>query len=147
MKENETPAMVQYEVVATRRQATNSLMWQTPVLSLTAQAFLFTIALNKDSSRAAQIIAAALALVAALASVQLMAKHRFFEVQDAKWLEEFERNHAGVELVHARPSGPRRRSAWAWFVRRSSYKIWLLTLVAFSLAALTVLFFPALLGP
>ena len=32
---------VQYEIVATRRQSFDSMLWQTPALSLTAQAFLW----------------------------------------------------------------------------------------------------------
>lgn len=41
----------QYGIVAARRDSFNELLWQTPVVSLTAQAFLFTIALGQMSAR------------------------------------------------------------------------------------------------
>ena len=65
-------------------------MWQAPFLSLTAQAFLLTIALAKDSEPAARLISAGLACLSALASVQLMAKHRYYERADTEWLKRYE---------------------------------------------------------
>ena len=46
-----------YMVVAARRTQFDQLVWQVPVLSLTAQAFLFSIALAGDASRAARVVA------------------------------------------------------------------------------------------
>lgn len=40
-----------YAVVAARRAQYHNMLWQVPTMSLTAQAFLFTIALGHDSSR------------------------------------------------------------------------------------------------
>lgn len=78
--------MCQYSALNTRRDSFNSLLWQTPVLSLTAQAFLFIIALSQNVSDAARKVAAGLALIAAIASIQLLTKHRFNEVEHAKLL-------------------------------------------------------------
>ena len=92
---------VQYQLVAARRNATNALLWQSPVLSLTAQAFLFTIALNTGLAAASRTVAAGLAFFVALASIQLLLKHRALENADARWLEDFEaRQHwRGLERV------------------------------------------------
>ena len=62
---------VQYRIVATRRGIYDTLLWQTPVLSLTAQAFLFSISLGSDASQWERRTAAVLALIASIASIQL----------------------------------------------------------------------------
>ena len=51
----------QYPILAARNQHFNSLLWQTPVLSLTAQAFLFSIALSKGNDTWAIFISSFLA--------------------------------------------------------------------------------------
>ena len=84
--------IAQYELVAQRRDTTNALLWQSPGLSLTAQAFLFVIALGTGAA-SSRAIAAALALIVALASAQLLMKHRAFETADAEWLSQFEQRH------------------------------------------------------
>ena len=43
-----------YAIVAARRTQFDQLVWQVPVLSLTAQAFLFSIALSHDATRTAR---------------------------------------------------------------------------------------------
>lgn len=103
-------------------------------MSLTAQAFLFTIALGSDTAPFARIISALLAGCAALASVQLMVKHRRNEVEDSKLLEAFERD-SGMTEIHAAKS----YSGEPWYVRMSSYKIWLSLLWLFVAAAVVVL--------
>jgi hypothetical protein len=81
-----------YQVVAARRLQWDNLVWQVPALSLTAQAFLFTIAIGGTSSRPARIIASLLALVITLLCTTLMARHRQSEIHDAHWLADFETN-------------------------------------------------------
>jgi hypothetical protein len=124
----------QYDVVASRRVATDGMLWQTPVLSLTAQAFLFTIALGPGSSAGARIIAATLALVASLASIQLMAKHRFHEERDSGLLREYEDAKPGFQAIHGPPANAKR--AWYLF---SSYRLWLVMLAVFAIAAVVVI--------
>ena len=46
--------------VAARRTQSDQLVWQVPVLSLTAQAFFFSIALSPDGTRTTRIIASLL---------------------------------------------------------------------------------------
>lgn len=126
----------QYDVVASRRVATDGMLWQTPVLSLTAQAFLFTIALGPDSSAGARIIAAILALSASLASLQLMAKHRFHEERDSGLLRDYEDEKAGFHPIHGRSANDPQA---AWYLKISSYRLWLVMLAVFAIAAVVVI--------
>jgi hypothetical protein len=132
-----------YQVVAARRLQWDQLVWQVPVLSLTAQAFLFTIALGSGSSRTARAVAALLSLVTSFLSVELMSRHRQAEMADARWLEKYEDKHFPNEkgyVVHglafrdarnASPAGPLGKLPGYW--------TWLCGLGLFGLAALVVL--------
>ena len=98
-----------YEVVAQRRLQWDNLVWQVPVVGLTAQAFLFTIALSTGNSQFARATAAFLALVAALLSMQLMARQRQSELTDAHWLNAYERGQLRAPRSWAAlADGPRR---------------------------------------
>lgn len=115
-------------------------MWQVPALSFTAQAFLLTIALGGGIG-VSRLTSAALALIIALISMQLMAKHRFNEEIDSRLLEAFERQFE-IEAIfgcppHA-PPGRRMKTVNAgsgmfrgmhpvkrpWYVAISSYNLW-----------------------
>jgi colanic acid biosynthesis protein WcaH len=148
-------AFMQYQLVAARRNATNALLWQSPVLSLTAQAFLFTIALNTGLAAIPRTVAAGLAIVVALASMQLLLKHRALENADAKWLEGFEAGQRwrGLERIsrklgrtelHSRAKkGPGSVSwvsaALSHLKSWSAANIWTVVLFLFFAAALYVL--------
>lgn len=119
-------------------QAMDALMWQVPALSIAAQAFLLSIALNAESSGFAAGMAAVLALIASLSSIQLMTKHRFLEVRDSIWLEQFERKHQ-LDTDHAQPEKPSDDGLTSILVGISSYKLWLGTLAVFGLAAVIIL--------
>jgi hypothetical protein len=80
-----------YAVVAQRRLGYDHMAWQTPALSFTAQAFLFSIALRPDASSVARFLAAGLALFVAVLSVQLLRKHHHLEYLDSLLLERIER--------------------------------------------------------
>lgn len=123
----------QYQVLAARRLATDGMMWQTPVLSLTAQAFLFTIALGHDTSQEAKLISASLALAASLASLQLMAKHRHHELRDSQLLRAYEANK-GLRPIHGKPE----QSPLAWHLTLSSFVVWAVMLSVFASAAFGV---------
>ena len=122
----------QYEILASRRQSYDEMMWQAPVLSLTAQAFLLTIALGPGSTTRARLIASFLAAVAAIASVILMQKHRTLERECSRQLEEFEGKDDGYEPIHARPD----MSGHPFWVRWSSHRIWTICLCLFAVAAM-----------
>jgi len=127
----------QYNVLAARRVATDSLLWQSPALSLTAQAFLFTITLDSGTVVGARLIAAFLALVVSLVSMQLMTKNRYFEKRDSKMLEEYEKakQDDGFQSIHERPD----YSEAAWYEKIKSYRLWLFMLAIFGTAAVVVI--------
>lgn len=82
----------QYQVIAARRLQWDNLVWQVPVLSMTAQAFLFAIALS-HGDRLNRVIAAGLSLVLTFLSITLMGRHRQAELTDADWLDRYEQVH------------------------------------------------------
>lgn len=128
------PATV-YNVVAAQMQQHDMLMWQVPVLSLTAQAFLFTIILGGDSSRTARVLASALAAISSILSMQLMAKHHWYRQLEWKWLGDFEEKH---KMEHAHAHGNDRaskRSLPQGIIYQSSYKLWQVGLSIFGLVS------------
>jgi hypothetical protein len=133
-----------YAVVAARRSQFDSLLWQVPVLSLTAQAFLFTIALDPDTTRFARTIASLLSLVVTFLTVQLLTRHRQAEITDAHILQSWEIS-AEVVTVHGTAWRDRRKeeSADAGLFNPLAdfpgYKTWATGLSLFGLAALAVL--------
>jgi len=78
------------------------MLWQVPALSLTAQAFLFTISLGEGTSTIARVIAGVLGFVSAVISVQLLQKIKWLERLDRRILEELEKK-LGVPVLHAHP--------------------------------------------
>ena len=79
-----------YAAVAARRTSFDNMLWQVPVLSFTAQAFLFSIALSPDSTRSARMITSLLALLMSVLSIHLLTRHRQAEVADGEWLGQLE---------------------------------------------------------
>jgi hypothetical protein len=132
--------LISYQVQASRRLGYDTLMWQTPALSLTAQSFLFAAALSSNVTAAARLIAMSLALIISIISIQLMTKHRHHEKLDSLTLEIMEQQH-GLLPLHRRS---RERSSGAglsenWFVRTSSFRVWILGLSLFGVAALGII--------
>lgn len=124
---------MQYAILNNRRDSFNQLVWQTPVLSLTAQAFLFAIVFSKSEEPTYQLIASILGLITAIASVQLLAKHRAGEEQAAKDAEDMERG-AGIPKLNARNP-----LSWnPWYVGQSSFRVWVLLLWAFGATSFAV---------
>jgi colanic acid biosynthesis protein WcaH len=121
--------IAQYAALNDRRNSFNQLLWQAPALSITAQAFLFTIIFGKDVSLEAQMASAGLALVTALASLHLLWKHRLGEVDMARRLTEMEHS-AHLRDFNATPKGP-------WY--ESSYRVWQALLSGFGLVAAFVI--------
>ena len=131
-----------YEAVNASYISHRELMWQTPTLSITAMAFLLTIALGEgaDWRRAA---AGLLATVIAVVSVQLMDKHSTGEIRDADVLHAIEVRR-GMLPHHA---GPGRRvdtglHGAARLVARlralRSRRIWMSALVGLGVVSLTI---------
>jgi hypothetical protein len=138
---------VVYTVVAARRLQWDNLIWQVPLLSLTAQAFLFTIALGGDSRQASRIVACLLSLVVTYVTTTLMARHRQAEIHDARWLEHYEQAHwPRRQSVHGLPFQQSRNAVvvdggWAdrFVPLVPGYKTWIGGLMLFGAAALVVL--------
>ncbi len=86
----------QYPHLVSRRLQFDQLLWQTPTLALTGEAFLFSIALGNGISHLARVIASALAFVVSWASLHTLAMHRTNELADARLIGEFE---AGTSRV------------------------------------------------
>lgn len=126
------PATV-YNVVAAQMQQHDMLMWQVPVLSLTAQAFLFTIILGGDSSRTARVLASALAAISSILSMQLMAKHHWYRQLEWQWLGTFEEKH---RMEHAHGNDPTgKRTLLRRIIYQSSYNLWQVGLSLFGLVS------------
>jgi hypothetical protein len=122
---------VQYQLIASRRQNHDTMLWQTPVISLTAQAFLFTIALGTGSIPG-RVLAALLALISALASLHLLAKQRHLELHYSNLLEAYERAK-GLPPLHHPP--PKAAGALGW----SAYTVWKYVFGIFGAAAIAAI--------
>jgi hypothetical protein len=137
---NDQKLLASYQVLANRRLAQDSLMWQTPALGLTAQAFLFNIALNSTSSRTARLISMFLALITSLLSMQLMSKHRNYETNDSKNLENFEAEHSFPMLHHSSAlKSPSLFNQQRIFFSMSSYRVWMAGLAMFAITAIFII--------
>lgn len=134
-----------YSAVAARRTAFDGLLWQAPVLSLTAQAFLFTIALGGDVSRFARIVASLLSIDVSVLTVQLLTRHRQAEVTDAHWLRDMEAGLPDAFRAHGPPWAERRNATPAYagifepFRRLPGFFTWAIGLSLFGVAAVVTL--------
>jgi ADP-ribose pyrophosphatase YjhB (NUDIX family) len=126
-----------YDALVAREVSHNGLMWQTPTLTMTAMAFLMTIALG-DGSQWGRALAALLSATVALVSIQLMLKHSYNQLTDANALWTIERSR-GMRQVHAPTPPSRERGAIGWLQRRRSRTWWVAALGLFGLASIVVL--------
>jgi hypothetical protein len=133
-----------YEVVAARLMQWDNLVWQVPVITLTGQAFLFTIALSSGNSQLARLLASLLAFVASFLARQLMSRHRQAELTDAHWLEAYEQTRFGTtfhgELWRNHRDTISGRDVGGIFARVPGYYTWMLGLAVFAIAALVAFF-------
>lgn len=125
---------IQDKCLNTRRDSFNQLIWQTPALSLTAQSFLLTIALNPSVTDAVRMISSGLSLITAIASAQLLVKHRFGEREYAIKLQNFEAKQ-GLHPMNQRLITEKMTPIERW----SSYRLWLGMLIIFGICALFIL--------
>jgi len=114
------------------------MLWQVPSLGLTAQAFLLTISLSPGTGALARVASSALAALAALMSMQLMAKHRHHELVDSRLLESIEIRLEFPIAPHAHPTERATAAAvevvapGGWWTKLSSYRVWMTGLSAFA---------------
>jgi hypothetical protein len=139
-----------YAAVAARRAHFDQLLWQVPVISLAAQAFLFSIALSPETARTSKIIASFLSVVMTFLSLHLMVKHRQAEVADSQWLEAYEKEFPSPAGV---PEWPMHGPTWAAYrnsidpqiggigvlARLGGFRTWMWGISGFGIAAIIVL--------
>jgi len=109
-----------HAALVANRMTLDQLLWQAPVISLTAQAFLLTLAFSNGAEPFYAKIAGILSALIGLLSWQLFLRHAYLEVCASKKLEEFELEHFGLS-VHQRPTNTgigfdrwRSRPFWAF---------------------------------
>lgn len=125
-----------YQVVAARRRNFDSMVWQVPALSLTAQAFRLVIALGSGSGHLARIAAGLLSAVTALMSVQLLLRQRLHEVADARWLHDFEKSRGWEQIRHAEDRGAAAGLRPRGLAKRPSHQLWIAGLALFGATGL-----------
>jgi len=153
----ETPELIDLlTVYATQFGSYNTLLWQVPALSLTAQAFLMTIALSPDSNKTARLITSALSIIIAVASTHLMHDQRGHAINHgevarrlAKQLELADHLDGNFELNDAKPEKTNGEDVWR-AVDHGIYAIWKgcmwLFFIADILIILIAVFRPSLLN-
>ena len=85
----------------------------------------------------------ALALITALASIQLMIKHRLFEEDDFTWLGKFEIRHKWNGYAHiSKRKLPQQNRLWfiRFLQKQPSYFMWIIVYSLFAVAAGGVLY-------
>jgi hypothetical protein len=161
--ESQFERLEQYEIVAGRRLQWDTLLWQMPMMALTGEAFLLTIALYSSTQQWGRILSSLLAFVVAVASLHSLGAHRLSELTDSAWLHEHEASRSAnqihglawrkrrLEMVRQQldsESLTDRLIARTYKIR--SIAMWFWTLVLIALVALPVLVIsvvhPALLG-
>jgi len=144
----ESAKLAVYAAVAARRTQFDSLVWQVPILSLTAQAFLFTVALSQGNDAWARVISSLLSLNISTISIMLMARHRQAEIHDAAWLETVERDHLhlGALTTHGTAFRDQRNGTDIRADRigklipmQPMFKVWVVGLALFGVAAIAVI--------
>lgn len=86
-------------IIEDRRRATVDLLYQSPALSLAAQAFLFTITLGPGTSVPGRLIAALAGAAAAAATAFGMLKHNYMEEMYASVVDRC-RDTLGAPRIH-----------------------------------------------
>lgn len=125
-----------YAAISSQADTHNALMWQTPVLAMTAQAFLLTIGLGSGISPLARLAAAGLSLVVSILSFQLMVKHSAMQLRDQMALEDIERRR-GMAVYHVKPV-PNGTGLRSWLTRQQSREWWLAGMAIFGIVSLMI---------
>jgi hypothetical protein len=119
-----------HNALVSKHQTFNLLLWQSPVISFTAQAFLLTIAFNEQGNSFYRVISGLIATLIGLISWQLFVRHSAFEKQSSRDLE-------CLEETYFKKTFHSHRSPKAGFVgRKASRDLWKPALFIVSLAGL-----------
>jgi hypothetical protein len=161
--DDDRKSLEQYAIVANRRLQWDTLLWQMPMMALTGEAFLLTIALYASTRQWGRILSAFLAFVVAASTLHSLGAHRLNELTDSAWLHEHEIGH-DAERIHGL-AWRERRSAMVAQQRRTgtftdrviartaivrSITLWFWTMALIALVSLGILaiavFSPTVLG-
>jgi hypothetical protein len=123
-----------------------SLLWQVPALSLTAQAFLLTIALTSSNDNQAKVLASSLSIVIAFASTRLMHDQRGHAINHGELAFRVSRELRLAQQLgdlHVEDAKPPRTNAETVWVSwdHGIYAVWKAGLYLFFLADVIVLIF------
>jgi hypothetical protein len=122
-----------YAELGRRRDSMDTLMWQVPAFALALQTVLLAFAIRGDGIWSLHFAAALAALGIAIASLQTMGKHRYYQSVDARQMALLESRMGARALgivVHGEP-GERLAFARAMdistgqFAQISSHGVWL----------------------
>jgi len=123
-----------------------SLLWQVPALSLTAQAFLLTIALTSSNDNRAKVLASSLSIVIAFASTRLMHDQRGHAINHGELAFRVSRELrlaqqlGDLNVEDAKPSRTNAETVWIGW-DHGIYAVWKGALYLFFLADMIVLIF------
>lgn len=106
-RDEDRKSLFVYERLTDHLISQETLLWQTPALALTAQAFLLTIALNTSSSALMVVSVSFLGALVAAMSWQLMSKHQFLAQLDRAYLHYLE-DSLGIPHISNRGYFPHR---------------------------------------
>ena len=126
-KSDEKPTLSDADVwrtLASRRQSFDAMVWQAAGFALTAQSFLYTIALNGNNVSLARIIALSLSIACALATIHVMSKHRLHELSDSEYLGDMEKKN-GWRQIHGESDDPKKRVRRSCWLKFGSVNVWL----------------------
>lgn len=107
-----------YKLISDRRTHWDNLQWQIPSLTLSGEAFLFSVAFDVQKQVPARIITALVAAIVAVACILTMSRFRVNEIEDSEMLERLEAE-LGLEPLHGRAFSARRN---AFLERKSRVK-------------------------
>jgi hypothetical protein len=123
-----------------------TMLWQVPALSLTAQAFLMTIALGGDSTNVARIIATLLSLVISVASISLMhdqrghaMNHGVLALRISRKLQ-LAKDIGDLQVEDAKPAKADAETVWV-AVDHGIYHLWNKCLGLFIFGDVIIIFF------
>ncbi|MGB3414142.1 MAG: hypothetical protein WBA28_05440 [Microbacteriaceae bacterium] len=94
-----------WTTVSARRAGYDTLMWQAPVIGMTAQAFLMTSALDRAHPDFVRVFFCVLSLLVAVIVIQFFVKNRRNEMLDSFLLESIERKLKFDTLIDVIPNG------------------------------------------
>lgn len=144
-REVSSAALAAYQAVNNRRISYDSLLWQMPALSLTAQAFLFSVALAPGHSLSAQAIASALALFVSIAAIHALRRFRLGQHMDQLLLDRVEGQLGTKEYFGVNPHASAADRAqhlgipYRWPMSFPPTVLWMRVLGLFGAAALLLL--------